>query len=838
MDFKNIEETMSLLEQWVSEKTGKALTPVETRILQQSLEDKTYEQMEIQGYSMAYIKTMVSPKLWKHLSEVAGTPVNKKNCQLVLKGILAEFENKSQLKLQEIQESEVGQSVTENSSRIAPQSTPMNPYFIGRENAIAHLKTKINQGAKIILIQAAAGIGKTTLATEFLKNQNFDKILYLTMAKERETISPVESIVEEWLKKDFDEEPGRDFMVSLGRLKRLLQNQKIGILIDNLEPALDSEFRFIEPHRRYIELLRMLTDSMVQSVTLITSRERLCEGDITVETYRLPELDYCAWKQYFEYYQINNHESILIEMHKSYGGNAKAMRILCGAIQEDDQGDIQSYWNCNKAEILAKPDLKDLVNSQFKRLQELDINAFKLLCRLGCYRYQDVPTVPDNGLLCLLWDVPEGEQRRVIESLKNRSLVEFNQGEYWLHPMIREEAISRLRSSEDWENANRKAAEFWLKNSSEIKSLANIIILFFESFHHYCTIFDWSSAFKILEKKVDFDDFNHKLSTQVRYWGYSQYLIDSLNKLEGKLSNINDDEAQRLGHIGVSFYYLSNYTKAIEYLERVQELFKNTSAYYYTRAMYWLGKSHARLGNFSLALSYCDQALEQVEKLKKRQEDYGSSECATLNVIGSIYMDLGEYEKAIENHKEVLKLSPKSRIRYFRNEGDALAYIACCELAIGNYTEAINTIQESIRIFQQVQDYVSECIAQCFLGEFYLLDSQIKNAGQTIESIENLRKKIKYFHPGLKTYWCKMQASFSLYKNDYNQAIKLYNESIVINQDIGAKRDLAEAYYQRGLTYQQMGDRENSQPNFDNAIQLFTEIEAPRQVERVIKSII
>jgi hypothetical protein len=35
-----------------------------------------------------------------------------------------------------------------------------------------------------------------------------------------------------------------------------------------------------------------------------------------------------------------------------------------------------------------------------------------------------------------------------------------------------------------------------------------------------------------------------------------------------------------------------------------------------------------------------------------------------------------------------------------------------------------------------------------------------------------------------------------------------------------------------------MGDRENSKPNFDKAIQLFTEIEAPRQVERVIKSII
>jgi len=717
----------------------------------------------------------------------------------------------------------------------APKATPClsNLSFVGRENAIAHLNTLIRQGSKIILIQAAGGIGKTTLAEQFLYSQGFELVLKLPMAREKENIQLVESVIEGWLQQDFEEETGREFWVSLERLKRQLKSRKIGVFIDNLEPALDGQGQFIEPHRRYIELLRMLADPMVQSVTLITSRERLCEPNVTLEPYRLQGLDYDAWQQFFtnSNWHIDIDRSTLNAMHKAFGGNAKAMGILCGAIREDFDGDIVFYWQENNTDPLAKTDLNNLVNSQFKRLQELDLDAYKLLCRLGCYRYQDVPKVPIEGLLCLLWDVPEIRQRRVVESLRDRSLVEFYKGEYWLHPVIRAEAISRLRDSEDWETANRNVAEFWLRNQSEIKSLENVIILF-ESFHHYCTILDWPSAFKLLEKNVNFNDPSIKLREQVRYWGYSQYLIDSLNKLEGKLSNTND-EGQRLRNIGASFYSLSNYTKAIEYIERAQKLFENTSTYYYAHAMRRLGKSHARLGNFSLALSYCDQALEEVEKLKKMQEDDGDCECATLNLIGSIYLDLAEYEKAIEKHKEVLKLSPKSRIRYLRHEGDALGYIACCELAMGNSTEAINKMQESIRVLQQVQDYASEFITQCFLSEFYLGNNQIEKAGQTIELIANLRKKIKYFDPRLKTYWCKIQAAFSLFKNDYNQAIKLYEESIAINQEIGAKCDLAEAYYQLALTYQKMSQIDKSQEYFDNAIKLFEEMEAPKQVEKV-----
>jgi hypothetical protein len=45
------------------------------------------------------------------------------------------------------------------------------------------------------------------------------KISILLSPKETENITALESAIEEWLKQDFQEEPGPDFGVTLGRLK-------------------------------------------------------------------------------------------------------------------------------------------------------------------------------------------------------------------------------------------------------------------------------------------------------------------------------------------------------------------------------------------------------------------------------------------------------------------------------------------------------------------------------------------------------------------------------------------------------------------------------------------
>ncbi|NET32065.1 MAG: ATP-binding protein [Cyanothece sp. SIO1E1] len=338
-------------------------------------------------------------------------------------------------------------------------SPQIDPNFVGREEAIAHLKELVNRNAKVIVIQARGGVGKTTLARRFL-SQEFDSVLEFPIAKETKDIASIESLLEEKLRQ-LGEEPGREFMVSCDRLKRKLQNERIGILIDNLEPALDSAGRFIERHRRYVEVLRILADPSVQSTTLITTRERLRESSITVEPYLLKSLDVDAWKEFFQSRNLATDTPALAALHNAYGGNVKAMEIISGAIAEDFDGDVKAYWQENQNDLFIERDLEDLVTQQFERLREQNPDAYNLLCRMGCYRYQDVPTVPIEGLFCLLWDVPENRYRRLIKALRERSLIEDEHGDYWLHPVIRFEAISCLRKTKFWEKANQKVAEFW-----------------------------------------------------------------------------------------------------------------------------------------------------------------------------------------------------------------------------------------------------------------------------------------------------------------------------------------------------------------------------------------
>ncbi|MBD0343466.1 MAG: tetratricopeptide repeat protein, partial [Coleofasciculus sp. Co-bin14] len=70
-------------------------------------------------------------------------------------------------------------------------------------------------------------------------------------------------------------------------------------------------------------------------------------------------------------------------------------------------------------------------------------------------------------------------------------------------------------------------------------------------------------------------------------------------------------------------------------------------------------------------------------------------------------------------------------------------------------------------------------------------------------------------------------------QGEFETALLNHAEAIKLLDKIGAKCDLAEAYYQLGLTYQKMGEAQKSHKNFDKAIQLFSAMEAPKQVEKV-----
>lgn len=684
--------------------------------------------------------------------------------------------------------------------------------FVGRENAIKHLNTLIRQGSKIILIQAAGGIGKTTLAEQFLYSQGFELVLKLPMAKEKENIQLVESVIEGWLKQDFEEEPGREFWVSLERLKRQLQSRKIGVLIDNLEPALDGQGLFIEPHRRYIELLRMLADPMVQSVTLITSRERLCEPNVTVERYVLPGLDDQAWQEFFTNRHINIDMSTLKAMHKAYGGNAKAMGILCGAIREEFEGDMVAYWQANNTDPLAKTDLNNLVNSQFNRLQELDLDAYKLLCRLGCYRYQDVPKVPIEGLLCLLWDVSEIRQRRVVESLRDRSLVEYFKGEYWLHPLIRAEAISRLRDSEDWEKANYKAAEFWTESVKTVETLDDARIAL-EAYYHYLEIKKFELAGDVITKMRSnrWED-EEPLGRSCYRLGLLQQSINLINSILDKISY--GYSLSRLYNILGDLYWLTGNIKNGINCHEMSGIVANRSMENFEfqgsskQVIFWL-KRLLRYSIFNRAL--CKIDLWELEE-----------SLFLLNNLSEFHQQNRSYENG-----------------FYEGEYEPILSWCCIAFLMsynGGTEKAYNLAEQAYYLKNRNKlDTWGKGYSLLFLGLTYKQLNKIPKAFEMYSQALSFAEESHYTQVRAKA----LSGLAELYRiqGELTTALSHHLEAIELLDKIGAKCDLAEAYYQLALTYQKMSQIDKSQEYFDHAIKLFTEMEAPKQVEKVRQAI-
>jgi tetratricopeptide (TPR) repeat protein len=118
----------------------------------------------------------------------------------------------------------------------------------------------------------------------------------------------------------------------------------------------------------------------------------------------------------------------------------------------------------------------------------------------------------------------------------------------------------------------------------------------------------------------------------------------------------------------------------------------------------------------------------------------------------------------------------------------------------------------------------------------------------TYKNLENTTKSFKLYHRAIayaeESQYPQVRAKAlyglaELYRKEgnFDAALSHHSEAIELLDKIGAKCDLAEAYYQLGLTYQKMGNAQKSQENFDEAIRLFSEMEAPKQVEKVRKAI-
>ena len=788
------ETVLELADSLVFRVTGKHLNDLQRKILKDVWRRQTYSEIAHRlRYTEGHVKDVAS-QIWQALSQALDERVTKSNSLAVLERSLKKVKVKLMQPLPD------------------PNLCTEPAGFIGREAEIAHLDHHIAQGHRIIVLQGEGGIGKTTLAQHYLEHHTFDQVLELLMAKATINITPAEQVVEEWLRQDFQIEAGQDFGVTLDRLKRQLRKQRVAILIDNLEPALDAQGRLWSQHSRYGDLMRMLGDPKGQTVTLLTSRDRLCEPGVTVHHYRLPGLSLKTWGLFFQCAAITLNSITLTAMHRAYGGNAKAMNILAGAISGDFDGDGDAYWHEVGADPLTALDLKNLVANQVNRLNDLDTDAYQLFCRLGAFRYQDVPRLPTDALLELMWDIDTNRHRQVITSLRNRSLIESYKGYYWLHPVVQAEALERLRQRTDFHPTHTQAIQFWTQRITTIASITDATQAF-EAYYHALAIADYSAAAEVL------------LSSRHNQWGQYLTLGSTLYRM-GWLQPIMTSIPALLPHLPND--------------QRTSEL-RNILA-----DVYWIaGKIHAAISMQKQAQVIAHQGLKTAHTMAADAHEiycWRMLEVDALLSLGLYHFDLWELDEATQFFKAVITTAEGTAHQGWADKASlCLALVASYRLP--NQVDAITPSPRALAatLAEKAYGTIADTTRPEYTGRFaffiQLLAQTYTNLGHVNRATELFERAIAFAE---ESHYVQVKAKSLIgwgklrqQQGDSNSAIEKIKTAIDLLADLGAQGDLAEAHYQLGMAYQGQADREMTQTHLAKAIRYFEDIQAPHQVAKV-----
>ncbi|NEO87937.1 MAG: hypothetical protein F6J87_27315 [Spirulina sp. SIO3F2] len=691
--------------------------------------------------------------------------------------------------------------------------------FVGRNLAMQDLDRLVEkEGARAILIVAKGGEGKTTLAKHWLQ-QRFgdDKVLNLYLAKDVEGVDSAESWVQEQIRR-LGEEPGQEYGIALERLRELLSQESRGILIDNLEPALDpATGKFLIKHRSYRRLINMLTEPQLQSVTLITSREPLNEG-LEIERYDLVALDQEAWQYFFENRGIVVNDAVMEAVHSFYGGNALVMKKLCHPIQRYAQGNLAGYWKHYPPQNAGlEKNIQNFLIEQLERLRACP-NAYKLLCRMGCFRFQDIPRVPMEALFAILWDIPETQRLEAVQELQDRDLVEWEQDEFWLHPFVQKIASVFLKRQSDWENTNRYLADFWTNSIQEINTLSDAITAF-EAYHHYMAIQDFNAAGQIISHIRTREDseliYTNCLGTYFYIFGLLDKICYSIEKVR---DSVHDYFCSTRLHtvLGYSYNLLGEVKLGIICHKKSQ----------YSILKY--------LGSKNLVDKNSPKPINKKDCFEPKIIKTYRTYCASYLNIALCHIDFWDLETA----KDTLEVYRQKALDYGFDESlkvsfSCLAYVFSCLEKFYLSSSYIKRSETMISLKKMYNTQWASVYNPLFLAMAY------QNLGYKQEALNFYKECLEQSKAfGYKQAEARVYtglASIDRSNSKLTSAIEKHDFSVKTLKGIGAKCDLAEAYFQYGLTCRNMGDASQSEKYRAKAIQIYEQILAPKQIERVNK---
>ena len=298
-----------------------------------------------------------------------------------------------------------------------------------------------------------------------------------------------------------------------------------------------------------------------------------------------------------------------------------------------------------------------------------------------------------------------------------------------------------------------------------------------------------AQADKLFEKALEQAKAN-QLQAALRLWQQALKMYREIKDRQG--------EAAALGNIGLVYYSLRDYVKAISYLEQyltIAREIKDRQGEINT--LNNLGHAYKSIGNYAKAIEYYKKYLLIAKEIKDDK-----AEEKTLSKIGVIYEFLGDYAKAIQYYKQSLAITKE--IKDPKAEGEALGNLGIVHLYLGKYTESMNYFQQHLAIAREIKDPGSEAMALTNIGIVF------RNLGNYIKAIEYQQQSLAIYRKikDRKAEGGVLNNLGLAYSNmgNYAQAIKYLQEFLAITKEFKDREKEAKALGNLGTFYQSIGD--------------------------------
>ena len=267
---------------------------------------------------------------------------------------------------------------------------------------------------------------------------------------------------------------------------------------------------------------------------------------------------------------------------------------------------------------------------------------------------------------------------------------------------------------------------------------------------------------------------------------------------EAKQAGNKHGEGKAYTNLGLAYYSLCDYQKAIEFHQQSLSIAKEIGdkgpeGNVYTN----LGLAYHSLGDYQKAIEFHQRFLSIAKEIGEK-----GSEGKAYNNLGAAYGCLGDYQKAIEFHQQSLSIAKEIGEKGL--EGKAYANLGVAYGCLGDYQKQIELHQRSLRIAKEIGEKDSEGAAYTNLGEAYHSLGDYQKAIEFHQRFLSIAKEIGEKGLEGKAY-TNLGAAYRCL-GDYQKAIEFHQQSLSIAKEIGDKGSEGIAYTNLGLAYYSLCD--------------------------------